>query len=152
MHGYLHISFVQDMSCSSTQLDVCCNSLTLTFPAATTVHYQTQSPCMQSIRRAHANVKPGKLHVNKGELLGANANRSPSAYLHNPEEERARYQHDTDKIMTQLSVTNSEGKGTFAHTLWTSDIWFADANASMHVCHHSASYRYWNWVGTYGSV
>ena len=70
---------------------------------------------MQSIRRAHANVKPGKLHVNKGELLGANANRSPSAYLHNPEEERARYQHDTDKIMTQLSVTDSEGKGALQH-------------------------------------
>ena len=72
---------------------------------------------MQSIRRAHANVKPGKLRVNKGELLGANANRSPSAYLHNPEEERARYQYDTDKIMTQLSVTNSEGKGTLSQVL-----------------------------------
>ena len=66
---------------------------------------------LQSIRRAHANVKPGKLRVNTGELLEANANRSPSAYLHNPEEERARYQHNTDKIMTQLSVSDSEGKG-----------------------------------------
>lgn len=66
---------------------------------------------VQSIRRAHANVKPGKLRVNSGELLEANANRSPSAYLHNPEEERARYQYNTDKIMTQLSVTDSAGKG-----------------------------------------
>lgn len=97
-----------------TQLDVVCDSLTVIFLAARTVQYQTPTHCVQSIRRAHANVKPGKLHVNKGELLGANANRSPSAYLHNPEEERARYQHDTDKVMTQLSVTNSEGKGTIA--------------------------------------
>ncbi len=66
---------------------------------------------LQSIRRAHANIKPGKLRINSGELLDANANRSPSAYLHNPEDERARYKHNTDKIMTQLSVTNSEGKG-----------------------------------------
>lgn len=66
---------------------------------------------LQSIRRAHANIKPGKLRINSGELLDANANRSPSAYLHNPEDERARYQHNTDKIMTQLSVTNPEGKG-----------------------------------------
>ncbi|KAL3142319.1 hypothetical protein ABBQ38_002661 [Trebouxia sp. C0009 RCD-2024] len=72
------------------------------------------SGIVESIRRAHANVKPGKLRVNQMELLGANANRSPSAYLHNPEEERARYQHNTDKIMTQLSVTNSEGRGTGA--------------------------------------
>ncbi len=66
---------------------------------------------LQSIRRAHANIKPGKLRINSGELLDANANRSPSAYLHNPEDERARYKHNTDKIMTQLSVTNPEGKG-----------------------------------------
>lgn len=66
---------------------------------------------LQSIRRAHANIKPGKLRINSGELLDANANRSPSAYLHNPEDERAKYKHNTDKIMTQLSVTNSEGKG-----------------------------------------
>lgn len=66
---------------------------------------------IQSIRRAHANIKPGKLRINSGELLDANANRSPSAYLHNPEDERARYKHNTDKMMTQLSVTNSEGKG-----------------------------------------
>nr|QOL01216.1 putative extracellular protein TR9_024 [Trebouxia lynnae] len=72
------------------------------------------SGIVESIRRAHANVKPGKLRVNTGELLEANANRSPSAYLHNPEEERARYQHNTDKIMTQLSVSDSEGKGTGA--------------------------------------
>ena len=68
--------------------------------------------CVQSIRRAHANIQPGKLKINSGELLEANANRSPTAYLRNSEEERARYKHNTDKIMTQLSVSNSEGKGT----------------------------------------
>lgn len=72
------------------------------------------SGIVESIRRAHANIKPGKLRINSGELLDANANRSPSAYEHNPEEERARYKYNTDKIMTQLSVTNPEGKGTGA--------------------------------------
>ena len=70
----------------------------------------------QSIRRAHANTKPGRLRINSGELLEANANRSPQSYLNNPEEERARYKHNTDKVMTQLSATDTEGKGDFPLT------------------------------------
>lgn len=38
----------------------------------------------------------------QGLLLDANINRSPSAYLENPAEERARYQHDVDKVMVRL--------------------------------------------------
>lgn len=72
------------------------------------------SGIVESIRRAHANIKPGRLRINSGDLLDANANRSPTAYLHNPEDERARYKHNTDKVMTQLSVSNTEGKGTGA--------------------------------------
>ena len=73
---------------------------------------------MQSIRRAHANIKPGRLRVNSGELLEANANRSPQSYLNNPEEERARYKHNTDKVMTQLSATDTEGKGDTSAPHW----------------------------------
>ena len=63
---------------------------------------------MQAIRRAHEDVKPGVLQVSAGELLDANANRSPTAYLANPPQERARYKHNTDKIMTLLKVLDME--------------------------------------------
>ena len=44
---------------------------------------------VESIRMAHDNMKPGHLFINTGMLLDASINRSPSAYLNNPEEERA---------------------------------------------------------------
>lgn len=43
---------------------------------------------VQSIERADANVQPGKILFNSGELLAANINRSPSSYLANPQAER----------------------------------------------------------------
>lgn len=64
----------------------------------------------QSIRLAHGSVGPGSLMVNAGELLGANANRSPTAYEANPPQERGRYAHDTDKLMTQLKLVDEEGR------------------------------------------
>jgi neutral ceramidase len=45
---------------------------------------------LQSIERAHNNMKQGNIYVNSGELLESNINRSPTAYLYNPPEERAR--------------------------------------------------------------
>ncbi len=65
---------------------------------------------LQAIRRAHDNVAPGRLQVNSGELLDANANRSPTSYLANPAEERARYKHNTDKEMTLLKVLDEDGR------------------------------------------
>ena len=60
---------------------------------------------MQSIVRAHADLQKGSLEIASGELLDANINRSPTSYLKNPEEERARYKHDIDKEMTLLKVS-----------------------------------------------
>lgn len=46
----------------------------------------------QSIDRAHfmASTTKGSIFFNEGDLLGASINRSPTAYLQNPEEERSR--------------------------------------------------------------
>ena len=44
----------------------------------------------QSIRRAHADLSVGYMTWTSGELLDANINRSPTAYLRNPQEERDR--------------------------------------------------------------
>ncbi|KAL9000554.1 MAG: hypothetical protein Q9169_000847 [Polycauliona sp. 2 TL-2023] len=61
-----------------------------------------------SIRRAHEALAPGYLTVAEKEIQDANINRSLYAYLANPEEERARYQHDVDKTMTMLRFRRAD--------------------------------------------
>ncbi|KAF8130824.1 Neutral/alkaline nonlysosomal ceramidase, partial [Boletus edulis] len=46
---------------------------------------------LNAIRKAHASLAPGSIRVGNTTLLGANRNRSPSAYTANPSEERAKY-------------------------------------------------------------
>lgn len=60
-----------------------------------------------------------------GEILDAGINRSPSAYLNNPEEERRKYKYDTDKEMTLLKFVDDEWGpvGSFN--------WFATHGTSM---------------------
>ena len=62
----------------------------------------------------------GTLEANSGELLGANINRSPTAYLANPAEERAAYEHDVDKIMVMLKARDAEGRCRSCCRLWVS--------------------------------
>jgi len=46
---------------------------------------------MQSIARAHDDLKPATLYINSGILTGANENRSPYAYYNNPADEISKY-------------------------------------------------------------
>eukprot|EP00250_Pteridium_aquilinum_P019165 c24326_g1_i2 orf=126-2429(-) len=80
---------------------------------------------VQSIVQAHDNLHPGSVYVNAGELLDANINRSPSAYLNNPTKERARYRHDTDKGMTLLKFVDDEWGAVGAFN------WYATHGTSM---------------------
>ncbi|CAO2840787.1 unnamed protein product [Amaranthus hypochondriacus] len=79
----------------------------------------------QSIILAHGNLRPGSIFVNKGEILDAGVNRSPSAYLNNPSEERNKYKYDVDKEMTLLKFVDDEWGpvGSFN--------WFATHGTSM---------------------
>ncbi|XP_042440807.1 neutral ceramidase-like [Zingiber officinale] len=79
----------------------------------------------RSIIEAHENLQPGDIFVNKGELLNANINRSPSAYLNNPSEERSLYKYDVDKEMTSLKFVQDKwgAVGSFN--------WFATHGTSM---------------------
>ncbi|KAI4385980.1 hypothetical protein MLD38_003961 [Melastoma candidum] len=79
----------------------------------------------KSIVQAHENLRPGSVFVNKGELLDAGINRSPSAYLHNPAEERNKYKYNVDKDMTLLKFVDDEWGpvGSFN--------WFATHGTSM---------------------
>ncbi|OQU87188.1 hypothetical protein SORBI_3003G226300 [Sorghum bicolor] len=79
----------------------------------------------QSIVEAHSNLRPGKIYVNKGELLDAGVNRSPSAHLNNPADERSKYQYNVDKEMTLVKFVDDEigPIGSFN--------WFATHGTSM---------------------
>lgn len=81
----------------------------------------------ESIIEAHNNLEPGYIEVSEGECTGTSANRSPEAYLNNPEEERAKYNNDVDETMTVLSFRNlnDELLGVFN--------WFAVHPVSMGV-------------------
>ncbi|KAL6545260.1 Neutral ceramidase 1 [Orobanche gracilis] len=79
----------------------------------------------QSIIRAHESLRPGSIFVNKGEIVDAGVNRSPSAYLNNPAAERSKYKYDGDKEMTLLKFIDEEWGpvGSFN--------WFATHGTSM---------------------
>ncbi|ONK62138.1 uncharacterized protein A4U43_C07F740 [Asparagus officinalis] len=79
----------------------------------------------KAIVEAHENLRPGSIFVNKGELLDAGVNRSPSAYLNNPAEERKKHKYDVDKEMTLLKFVDSKWGpvGSFN--------WFATHGTSM---------------------
>ncbi|GLJ24015.1 hypothetical protein SUGI_0457480 [Cryptomeria japonica] len=62
----------------------------------------------KSIVQAHENLRPGSVFFNKGELLDTGINRSPSAYLNNPSNERARYKYNVDTDMTLLKFVDNE--------------------------------------------
>ena len=62
-----------------------------------------------AIKRAHRNLKSGKLSIGFAETSGISVNRSPYAYLANPADERARYTTDTDTQMTLLKFDDLSG-------------------------------------------
>ncbi|XP_076051185.1 neutral ceramidase [Oratosquilla oratoria] len=64
---------------------------------------------VKSIQRAHDSVQQGRIYINAGQVLNASVNRSPTSYLYNPEDERAQYDHDTDKTMTLLRMEALDG-------------------------------------------
>merc|ERR1712215_497258 len=65
---------------------------------------------VESIKRAHDNLKPGKVYHSVGIVEEeASINRSPTSYEANPEEEKAKYSGNLDKEMVQLSFYDEEG-------------------------------------------
>ncbi|KAM5565257.1 neutral ceramidase 2-like [Rosa sericea] len=81
---------------------------------------------VQSIVQAHHNLKPGSIFINQGDVVNAGINRSPSAYLLNPAEERAQYPANVDTLMTLLKFVDGASQqsiGAFS--------WFATHGTSM---------------------
>ena len=67
-----------------------------------------------SIQRAHDSMSPGYLSFGSIDIEDANVNRSPYAYLANPDEERERYSADVDKTLTLLKFDRLEDEKTTA--------------------------------------
>ena len=64
----------------------------------------------EAIVRAHAARQPATVSLGVDVVHNASINRSPSAYLLNPADERARYAGDTDDEMVQLSIRAASGE------------------------------------------
>eukprot|EP00118_Oscarella_pearsei_P029107 m.3678 g.3678 ORF g.3678 m.3678 type:complete len:694 (+) comp9685_c0_seq1:22-2103(+) len=64
---------------------------------------------VESIHLAHENMQPGNIFFNNGTLLNSNINRSPSAYLFNPD--KGLYEHNVDKQMVVLKMVDASGRG-----------------------------------------
>ncbi|KAJ8318838.1 hypothetical protein KUTeg_003929 [Tegillarca granosa] len=94
---------------------------------------QSQGLKQESIERAHSNMKKGNIYMKTEELLESNINRSPTAYLLNPAEERAKYKYDVDKNITVLKIVdeNNEPIGMIS--------WFAVHCTSMNNTNHLIS-------------
>ena len=63
----------------------------------------------ESIAKADADLRPGRILLAQGDVAEANANRSAIAYRNNPADERAAYAHDVDKTMTVLKFVRDDG-------------------------------------------
>ncbi|XP_001606211.2 neutral ceramidase isoform X1 [Nasonia vitripennis] len=87
----------------------------------------------KSIDKAHNAVVPGRIFITRGEVLEANINRSPLAYLNNPEEERNKYKYDVDKDLVQLQFIAANGKPLGVIN------WFAVHPTSMNNTNHLVS-------------
>ncbi|GAB7358620.1 hypothetical protein MBLNU230_g3850t1 [Neophaeotheca triangularis] len=81
-----------------------------------------------SIKQAHQGLAPGELSVGSIDILDANINRSPYAYLANPEEERQRYKHNVDKTLTMLRFAHRHKGGSKDIGILT---WFPVHGTSM---------------------
>lgn len=61
---------------------------------------------IESISLAHDNLQPGRIYFEQGDLVNASINRSPPSYELNPEDERAKYEYNTDKKMFLLKLVD----------------------------------------------
>ena len=67
--------------------------------------------CVRAVEMAHANLGPGRIYVNRGEVTDCGGNRSKPAYLCNPQAERDHWGADTDREMLLLKFVKVDDQG-----------------------------------------
>ncbi|XP_054157327.1 putative neutral ceramidase C [Oppia nitens] len=88
---------------------------------------------IRSIDRAHHSMTNTRIYINTGQLTDTSINRSPTAYMRNPVEERDRYGTNTDTNMTVLKMVSTSGQDLGAI------VWFAVHCTSMNETNHLIS-------------
>ncbi|XP_058263208.1 neutral ceramidase [Hemibagrus wyckioides] len=88
---------------------------------------------VKSIDEAHKNMRPGRIFLNRGNVLDSNLNRSPYSYMNNPEEERKSYETNTDEQIISLKFTDLDGDGLGIFS------WFAVHPVSMNYTNRMVS-------------
>jgi neutral ceramidase len=79
------------------------------------------SAIAKAVIKATANMRPARVFLNRGKLLGANINRSPTSYLRNPQSERDQYADgNTDKDMTLLKFIDAKSGAPVGMVNWFS--------------------------------
>ncbi|KEQ76557.1 neutral/alkaline nonlysosomal ceramidase-like protein [Aureobasidium namibiae CBS 147.97] len=73
---------------------------------------------LESIKQAHQSLSPGQLSFDSIDIEDANINRSPYAYLANPEQERNKYKHNVDKTLTLLKLRRNSDKKDIGVLTW----------------------------------
>ncbi|HSO98893.1 MAG TPA: neutral/alkaline non-lysosomal ceramidase N-terminal domain-containing protein, partial [Solirubrobacteraceae bacterium] len=67
--------------------------------------------CVRAVEAAHASLAPGRIYVNRGDVVDCGQNRSGAAYMCNPQAERDRWGADTDREMLLLKFVKVDGGG-----------------------------------------
>ena len=65
---------------------------------------------LAAIDQAHGSLAPGTVRLNSGQISDGGKNRSPLAYLANPEDERRQYSDDRDYDLRMLQFFAEDGK------------------------------------------
>lgn len=70
----------------------------------------------QSVVNAHNSMFTGRIFVTETDVNDVGVNRSPKSYLENPAAERARFNGDIDRTMTQVRFVDSQNqvRGAFS--------------------------------------
>ncbi|HEX6713959.1 MAG TPA: neutral/alkaline non-lysosomal ceramidase N-terminal domain-containing protein, partial [Thermoleophilaceae bacterium] len=67
--------------------------------------------CVTAVEMAHADLAPGRIYVNSGEVRDCGRNRSVAAYQCNPQAERDHWGADTDREMLLLKFVKVDDNG-----------------------------------------
>jgi len=85
----------------------------------------------EAVKMAHGKIRPAKVLFDRGPVDNstvpgcpmpncASRNRSPTSYLHNPPEERAKYDSDVERYMTLLKILDAKTKQPMGVLNWFS--------------------------------
>ena len=74
--------------------------------------------CVRALEMAHTNLAPGRIYVNRGDVVDCGRNRSPQAYLRNPQAERDQWGADTDREMLLLKFVRLDDEQPIGCLNW----------------------------------